>query len=216
MRLLSGMNPVEQFIESCFSWPTLPASVLLSCVCFYWSLMIIGAVDLDFLDIDFDLDLDVDVDADISILQLGIMPLRFLNIGRVPTMLWISVFALSAWITSRIWNSPFPHPEFQPSSDILAIMRDAGVAVVVTKLVTQPLRDRFDEIEPNRSEDLIGRTCVITTSTVTDTFGEAEVKTDGAPLRLQVRNTDGQLAKGDSVVIVTVDNSTNTYFVKSA
>ncbi|MCH2202898.1 MAG: hypothetical protein MK102_13075 [Fuerstiella sp.] len=201
---------MEQFIESSFSWPTWPASVLLLCVCGYWTLMVFGVVDLDFLD----LDLNFDVDSSTSILEIGFVPLRFLNLGSVPTNLWLSVFALTGWMVSRLWNSPLPHPTFNWPSDSMAILRDGGVAAALTKIITQPLRGRFDPVEPNRSADLVGKHCVITTTEVTETFGEAELATDGAPLRLKVRNDSGQLKKGDFAVIVDVQTKGNTYFVE--
>lgn len=205
---------MEQFIESCFSWPSWPASVLLLGVCLYWLLMMLGTVDLDFLDLDLDLDLDVEGEADASILQFGFIPLKFLNIGSVPTMLWVSVFSLTGWMVSRLWNSPLPHPSFDWSSDSMAIVRDFGVAAMLTKMITQPLRGRFDPVEPNKAEDLFGQTCIVTTSEVTETFGEAELSTDGAPLRLKVRNNSRTLHKGDSAVIVDIGPENNTYFVE--
>ena len=63
---------MDQFIEGCFSWPSLPATVLLLLVCGYWCLVILGALDMDILDFDLDIDLDADVDA--SILQVGFIP----------------------------------------------------------------------------------------------------------------------------------------------
>jgi len=205
---------VEQFIESCFSWPSWPASVLLLCVCVYWVLMIVGAVDLDFLDIDVDLDLDIDVDVDPSILEFGFIPLKFLNIGSVPTMVWGSIFALVGWMVSRLWNSPLPHPSFEWTSDSLAIVRDFGVAAMLTKIITQPMRGRFDPVEPNKAEDLVGQTCIVTTSEVTETFGEADFATEGAPLRLSVRNGKGDISNGDTVLITYFRSETNEYLVE--
>ena len=43
---------MERFLETCLSWPALPASMLLISVAVYWLLMIMGAFDLDFLDVD--------------------------------------------------------------------------------------------------------------------------------------------------------------------
>lgn len=207
---------MESFIEGCFSWPSYPASILLLIVCGYWLLVMFGALDLDFLDIDIDLDMDVDVDVDASILQFGFVPLKWLNLGSVPTMLWGSVFALAGWMTSRLINSPDPHASFEWWSDGQAILRDFGIALLITKVITQPLRGKFDPVEPNKADDLIGKTCVVTTSEVTESFGEAEFTTDGAPLRLTVRSTDTSLAKGDSAVIVDFDTETKTYQIQRA
>ena len=207
---------MQQFIESCFSWPSWPASILLLCVCGYWLLTMFGILSTDLLDFDLDLDLDMDLDADPSILQFGFLPLKFLNIGSVPTMLWLSVFALTGWMVSRLWNSPVPHPSFVWSTDPQAILRDFGIATILTKIFTQPLRGRFDPVEPNKAVDLIGRKCVVLTSEVSDTFGEAELATDAAPLRLKIRNSEGTLNKGDVVAIVSVREEENVYFVERA
>ena len=203
--------PVEQFLNSCLSWPALPATTLLACVTLYWALALLGAVDFDFLNVEFDFDMDVE--ADVSVLQIGFLPVRWLNIGSVPTMLWVTVFALSAWFTGRLWGFPEPHASFHWRTDLVAIVRDFGIAAFVTKAVTQPLRGRFDPEEPNRPEQLLGRVCHVTTSEVTQTFGEAELQTDGAPLKLKVRSREAGIGKGDSVLIVDFEAEGNLYFV---
>ena len=205
---------MEQFIENCFAWPTWPATVLLLCVCGYWLLMMLGAVDLDFLDVD--LDMDVEVDADPSILQFGFLPLKFLNIGSVPTMLWVSVFALTGWMVSRLWNSPLPHDAFLWKADTIAIVRDFGIGALLTKVITQPMKGRFDPVQPNMPATLVGRICVVTTTEVSDTFGEADLPTDAAPLKLKIRNSEGNISKGDNVVIVDFRSEDNIYFVRRA
>ena len=144
------------------------------------------------------------------------MPLKWLNLGSVPTMLWGSVFALAGWMTSRLINSPEPHASFEWYSDGLAILRDIGISLVITKFLTQPLRGKFDPVEPNKADDLIGQTCVVTTSEVTESFGEAEYTTEGAPLKLTVRSADSSLAKGDSAEIVDFDPEKKTYQIKRA
>lgn len=171
----------------------------------------LGAVDLDFMDVD--LDLDMDIDADVSIFQVGFVPIKWLNIGSVPTMLWVSVFAVSGWFVGQLWNSPEPHPHFDWSTDLIAQIRNFGIAAFITKAATQPLRGRFDPVEPNRSEDLLGRICHVTTMEVSETFGEAELITDGAPLKLKVRSREKDISKGDSVLIVDFESDGNLYFV---
>lgn len=205
---------MEQLIEDCFSWPTLPATILLLLVCSYWLLFMIGALSLDFL--DFDLDLDVDADLDGSLLDLGFVPLRFLNLGSVPVMLWISIFTFTVFVLSRSINSDGLHATFELATDGPAVLRDFGLAVIITKFITQPLRGRFDAVQPNLAKDLIGHICVITTSEVSETFGEAEYVTEGAPLKLKVRSTEQKLTKGDSAVIVEFTTENNIYLVKRA
>lgn len=203
---------MEELLQACFAWPTWPASVLLLLVGLYWLFVILGAVDFELLDFDF----EMDVDADGSVLDLGFVPFRWLNLGSVPVMLWVSIFTLIAWMTSRLIDSPEPHASFVFSTDGQAILRDFGIAAIATKFITNPLRGKFDPVEPNRAEDLIGNTCVITTSEVTESFGEAQFSTDGAPLKLIVRTAEGKLSKGDIAEIVDFTSEKNIYYVKKS
>ena len=42
-------------------------TVMLGIVIIYWIMVILGALDVDFLDIDFDSDVDVDADVDADV-----------------------------------------------------------------------------------------------------------------------------------------------------
>lgn len=170
----------------------------------------VGAMSLDLF--DFDLDLDMDVDA--SMLQVGFVPLRWLNLGSVPTMLWASIFAFVAWVLSRLINSPEPHVTFDWVADSQALIRDFGLATFITKCATQPLRGRFDPVEPNKASDLIGQSCTVSTAEVTDSFGEAIYSTAASPLRLTVRIYEDKLAKGDEATIVGFDSQDHFYIVQ--
>lgn len=210
---------MPDFLEPSFSWPTWPATVLVIVCCAYWLLVIVGAMTFDALDFDLP-DIDIDADVDGSLLDLGFIPLRFLNIGRVPLMLWLSIFALCAWLTSRLiavyGGISQPHPDFNYLEDSLAIVRDFAIAAVATKVLTQPLRGRFDAVEPIKAADLIGKMCVITTGEATARGGEAQFATGGAPLVLNVRATDGNLEKGELAEIFNYSPDENVYFVKRA
>lgn len=200
------MEPLREFLDLAFQWPIVPATVLVLFVVLYWLLVILGALDIDVLDLDFDFDADAD-----SVLGLGWVGLRFLNLGEVPLMLWGSLFGISWWTFALVVEAGMPQGEWMPI--VWAIARDVGVALVVTKLLTQPLRGRFEHKEPNTPAEMIGRTCVVTTSEVTLTFGHAECTTEGAPLMLTVRVREGALQKGDIVVIDEYDAENGWYYV---
>ena len=205
-----------EILHPSFMWPTWPATVLVIVCCVYWLLVILGAMTID----SFDLDLDLDGDIDGSLLDLGFVPLRFLNLGRVPSMLWFSVFSLAGWLVSRViatqFGQPAPHAEFVFSSDAFAILRDFAIAALIAKAVTQPLRGKFDVVEPIGSKDLLGNTCVITSQEVTEEKGEATFVTEGAPLVLHVKAVEKGLGKGDTARIVDYSPEDNIYFVTRA
>lgn len=205
---------MAQFLESCFSWPTWPSTILVLLVCGYWLLVIVGVATVDALDFDFDLDFDTDLQG--SLLDVGFIPMRFLNLGSVPIMLWVSIFSLASWLVARWMNSDQLHANFEAATDVPAIAAYFAIGALLTKAITQPIRGKFDPVEPNLAKDLIGKTCIITTSEATETFGEAEFKTDAAPLKLTVRAVSEPLHKGDVAVIVEFTTETNTYLVERA
>ena len=199
---------MTEFLETSFSGTSLPASMLLSLVLVYWLLVIFGALGLDMFDIDLEIDADVDVS---SVLSMGFVPLRFLNLGRVPLMLWVSIFVLSWWMLSMLLE-PIPSPQDWKAMALL-IGRDMGIAVIFAKIATNPLRGQFDPKEPHKAEELIGGTCVMLTGEVTASAGQADYETEGAPLKLNVRATGETLAKGDVGEIVDYDPEKHIYLV---
>lgn len=54
---------MDAFLHSILAFPTVFFTVALGVVLVYWSLVFLGALDLDFLDMDVDLDLDLDGDG---------------------------------------------------------------------------------------------------------------------------------------------------------
>ena len=208
-------DQLADFVEVCFSGAPLVASVLLVMAMFYWFLAILAGMDFDLFDFDVDADLDAD-SAFGSLLGVGFVILRFFNIGRVPIMIWGSIFALAFWVTSMLLDRLMDDPAFREEWFYAAqyVVRNLVVAMLATKFLTLPLRDKFDAREPNRPEDLIGQNCIVLTSEVTESFGQAEFRTEAAPLKLHVREQDSPLTKGDVAVIVGFDSENNVYFVK--
>ena len=215
---------MTELLQTCVVGGNVIPTTLLCLFLVYWLFVLTGAVGLELFDFDFDVDADVDVDADIdiggaggsfnSMLSTGVIALKFLNIGNVPIMLWASLFSLSLWTLTMLLDDPSNHESLLPETMIL--LRNGFFALIFAKALTQPLRGRFEPVEPNRPRDLIGTTCVITTSEVTETFGQARHEAEGAPLLLHVRTTAGPLAKGDLAVIVDFDPHQRLYFVEKS
>lgn len=210
------MSEFREILDACFTAPVLPTTVLLILVTAYWVLAILGGLGLDFLDFDLDAETDVslDVDADAgSFLGFGLLGLRFFNLGDVPLMLWMSIFAFSLWGLTLYFDHDLAGGSRWAMT--LALARNAGVSLFVTKIATMPLRGRFKHIEPNRVQDMIGRTCTITTGEATESFGRARCHVADGVLDLHVRTLGGTLSKGTAVVIVDYDADKNTYLIQS-
>lgn len=217
---------MTELLQTCVVGGNVIPTTLLCLFLVYWLFVLTGTVGMDLFDFDLDFDIDADVDADVdfdlggtggsfnSMLSTGVIALKFLNIGNVPIMLWASLFSLSLWTLTMLLDDPSHHESMLREAMIL--IRNGFFALIFAKALTQPLRGRFEPIEPNRPRDLVGTTCAITTSEVTETFGQAQHEAQGAPLLLNVRTTAEPLAKGDLAVIVAFDPHQRVYFVEKS
>ena len=82
---------VSAYLEQCFTMPVLPSTILVALLVGYGVLVILGALDFDLLDFDVDIDAEADVNAFSS---AGFVALKFLNIGEVPVMIWLSILSI--------------------------------------------------------------------------------------------------------------------------
>ncbi len=199
---------MDEFIRICFEWPTLPASILLVICLLYWLSVILGLMDIDLF--DFDLDFDVSTEGP-SFLDFGFIGLKFLNLGEVPVMLWLSGFSISMWMLSINFDSKIAVTSFLDYLPIAA--RNIGISLVIVKLLTQPLRGMFKYKPPNEVATLLGKTCRVTSTSVTDRFGQAELEAEGAPLKLHIRSEDKTIQKGDLVQLTDFNIEQQVFYV---
>ena len=221
------MEKMSELLAFSFQAINLPFTILLIVTLLYWLSVILGAMDVDILDVDLDfdgdadldVDADIDVDADVDIdaptMGVGFVMLRFMNVGRVPLAIILSILFVTMWTCSILGNY-----HLNPlSSKLIA----AGLAVpniiaslMITKVVSTPFAWLFAQltVDTVQSEDLTGKICVVTTSEVTPTFGQAEVNTGGAPLLVSVRTDGGEeLKRGDQAVVMSFDKTKDIYII---
>lgn len=199
---------MTELMHAALNWPTLPATVLVAICVLYWLFVIVGVLDFDIL--DFDLDFDVSADGP-SVLDFGFIGLRFLNIGEVPVMVWLSVFSLSMWMLSINFDAKVEINGFMDYLPLL--LRNLGISLVVTKLITQPFKGYFQFTPPNQIETLLGKSCRVTSSMVNEKFGQAELETEGAPLKLHIRAEEETIQKGDLVRLTDYNKETQVFYV---
>ena len=204
---------MSEFIETAFSPTIIPSTILLLVVALYWFVAVVGGLGFDFLDLDLDFDADFDADTSFdSMISVGAVTLRFLNIGQLPINIWISFFAVAFWMISMLWRSP------EDTTEALAIigviLRNGAVALLPTKLITQPMRGKFEPIEPQQADDLIDRVGTVKSAEVTRQGGQAIFTSEAAPLLLNVRTAQTVLAKGEQVRIVDYDPTAHVYTVE--
>ncbi|GIS57787.1 MAG: hypothetical protein CM1200mP2_00120 [Planctomycetaceae bacterium] len=192
------------FYYRCFAEPALqPAGLVIAILAVYWSLVCSGGRPRVPR-----LELRDQPRRRQRALDFGLVPLRYLNLGTFPVMLWMT----SSGSRPGCFRSD-PLRLGSRSARGGGDCRGFGLATLATKLATNPFRSVFEIVEPHRPETLIGQTCTISTLTATDVSGEAHFSSEGAPLILSVRTSDGDLTKGQTAKIIEYNRSDNTYIV---
>ncbi len=206
-----------EFFQECFCTVNLPATGLLILVMLYWIFVIVGVVGIDAIDIDADFDVDADVDGNFdagSGIFRGILDLFY--VGEVPVVIVLSIFALCNWTTSMIVNH-YLNPDFSLMTATMYGVPMLIVSLVATKFLTMPLAPIFRNYDDKNDTHnrYIGLIAKVTTSEVTDSFGQIEIKIDGPPLRINARTRPGErLGQGDAARIVQYNQSNDTFLVE--
>lgn len=217
------LESIEIFLESVFAGPMWPASVLLGLLICYLLLAILGAADLD-LD-GADVDLPDAAGSEIggsspaqggSLIGLGAISLRWLNLGRIPAILWLGTFTIFFWCVSwGLWTFVDDQSSSLPVI-LLLIGRNVVISVAITKFTTNPMLEWFAEASRYHPGTLIGQHCEICTGEATPSFGQARFRTNAAPLLLNVHTDGGTLKKGDLARITAYDPEQRIYTVTKA
>ena len=215
-----------ELITTILTGPVLPATIFLG-ILLVWSLLaMLGTVDFDIPGTNISLDGDVtggemsggtDVDPSVAAgtAGLGLAASRWLNLNSIPVVIWTALFGVAWWfISAMLWvlldQKFFSPPGWLWSS--LLVVRNVAIAAPLTKLLTNPMRPWFIS-EKITAYSLIGKECVITRSEATPDFGQVKLKTDGAPLLLNVRTDGEHLAQGARVWITHYDEKRRVYMV---
>jgi hypothetical protein len=219
-----------EFIYEALRPVNLPFTVLLGVTTFYWILVGLGALDFNHdagVDIGHDADVSVDAHADVhgdvhhdlthsadGIQGTVKAALQFLNFGNVPTMIVASIMALSLWTCSMMANHYFNSGSILRA--FVLLVPNLLLTAVITKVATTPLKSLFSALnrEYEEHKPVVGRTCTIMTSEVTDRFGQAQIDTSGAPLLINVRTYgEASFAKGETALIIKEDKENNLFTV---
>jgi hypothetical protein len=234
---------MSEVLTESIQWLNLPFTVLLGMVLLYWCLVMLGVVDIHLFG-DTDVDVHAEVDGDVHAevdgdghfepsahLDGGAHPLHgdkdgalgsgflihalsFLNIGRVPLMLVVSVLSLCLWLGSIIANHYFTGGS--ATLALAALVPNFVLSVIATRYITMPFRPVFRMLNRDREDQIqvVGQHCTIVTSEATPEFGQAEIKTNGAPLLLNVRTiNDERCVRGEVAVVVRHDAERSIHFI---
>lgn len=193
-------------------------TVLMLLMLLYWIMVVIGTLDIEFLDFDLDVegDADVDVDGVLDGAAGGFFDgfCAFFYIGTVPVTILVSMLIICMWFISIIANGLM-----NPSgSMVLGFPIAVGIVIVspfVCKVVCMPLKKLFSSLKKTDTiRDVIGRICTVKTTEVSTKMGQAEVPSSGAPVLINVVSDGSHVFhKGDEAVVLEKDNEKGVYVI---
>lgn len=186
-------------------------TVLLTISVIYWLSVIVGVVDLDFMDIDIDFDLEGG--EEIGPIQ---SILAFLNLREVPLMLVVSIFSLWFWIFSMILVNYIENKGGLINGVLMIPV--FILCILITKIITTPLKKIFRRVNQTATEE-IGVHEMQVVKLVSEVrqgkIGQAEIKRDGAEILINVKADDEKevFNKYEEAYIFRKDENKNIYYI---
>jgi hypothetical protein len=211
---------MAEALEILFVGPNAVASVCLLTVFLLVGVSALGALDLGSLDV---LDVGAGVEGTGDALMLGVLavPLRFLNLGKIPAMIWMSIFAwifwaasLAAWLLLDQSDYAGEDTLISTADTVKLALRNLAGSLLLTKLASEPLKGIFESKQRQGGAELVGEGCEVWSHHADAKFGQARFQTEGAPLLLNVRTTGKNMKKGDTGKIVSYDELTSVYVIE--
>jgi hypothetical protein len=136
----------------------------------------------------------------------------------VPATVIISLLIIFSWLVSVVAMQVVTRAAPALAShwlSALVLLLSPLASVPLTSIAARPLAKVFVVRRAPAKSDLIGRTCVVRTGSVTEKFGEATLADGGAGLVLRVRVDAGkQLSRGEQALIVDYDAEHETFLVE--
>ncbi|MBU1536751.1 YqiJ family protein [Myxococcota bacterium] len=193
-------------------------TILFGLVLLYWLTMIVGVLDLDFL--DFGVDADVDTSGDGG--DVGTDPgafhslLIFLNMDRVPFMIVMSVLIFAFWTLAMISNIL---PVQKGGLIIMVLFVPAFfVSALFAKVVTMPLKNFFGKVKADMDTgaETVGQLCTLLSDVEGPRLGQAEFTSVGKHVVINVRCAPGKkFAKGDQALVLSKEDDGIVYIIDS-
>lgn len=220
-----------ELIYAAFSPSNLLLSVLLVLIMFYWLTVILGALDVNSIDVDLDVDVDVDIDVDVDVEvdvevdaeieaevdadteagEVGgagwfMLSLRFFNFGRLPFMVVMSLLILFMWSISVYCNhdGSIVNPNNSLILAGLLFVPNMFVSLFITKILTAPLVPVFAKLNTSvENVQVEGKVGILTTSVNKKGMGQMKAEIEGSTITVSIRMQDKlPIKKGEKVVVI--------------
>ena len=202
---------MQEFIAVIFGFPTIVYSILLAMVLVYWVAAVIGLVDFG----ESDIDLDLAEPSDLSTIASYVVAF---GLTGVPFSIVVTLLVLTGWTMctlASIWLMPWvPTLILKLAAGLGLLALCFALSIIVTARLVRPLRGLFVTQYGRSNNELVGQVCVITTGSVDERQGLAEVAQRGAGILIQVWATSpNTLTRGSRAVIAEYDAAQRRYLV---
>ena len=189
---------MTEFLDAILAFPTVLFTILLGVVTAYWLFVMLGALDVDLLgDVDGGEVIDADGDGSPDGFA-GVI--HSLGLAGVPLTLVLSLLVLAAWVLCLISMQILDSRSAAIGAGVALV--SFALAIPLTALAVRPMRRFFVSHPALENRSLVGKVCRVTTLSVNERYGQAEIEDGGAGLLIQVRyNGPGRLARGDQALI---------------
>lgn len=200
---------MELFLNEIFSFPTIIFTVPLIVFMLFWLMAFAGLIDMEILDIDVDADSDADATSGTWIESLGLD-----GVPLTVALTLVDIYAFAFTYLARKYLMPLLDGVLTATAVgfIVAIFA-VVIAIPVAAVCCKPLRKVFHTHEGVSKKDLNGVICIVTTQTVTESFGQATAD-DGMVYTIRA-TTPNDLCKGSRVVLLEFSEETDSYIVAS-
>ena len=150
-----------ELLQAAFSGVNIISTAFLAFVMLYWVAMILGLLDLDFLDLEIETAGGADAEGLAAISWLN-SALAFFNLGKVPLMVFLTFLALSFWVISILANH-YLNNNYELLG-LLLLVPAFLAALFVAKVLTTPFVKLFAafEKEHESTATIIGQVCTVT------------------------------------------------------
>jgi hypothetical protein len=190
-----------------FEFPTNIFFYPLIFIIFYWVVVSIGLLDMEMLDFDTEIEGDGEGFFENWLSKLGLD-----GVPLIIAITLLDVYGFSFAYLGRKYLMPLLDGVITATAAGTVVAIGALLlAIPLSAVCIKPLRKVFVTHEAISKQDLVGSICVVTTSKVNQTFGQAETL-DG--MRLNVRApTPNSITRGSNVALIEFNEQTDCYSV---
>ncbi len=212
---------MNELLHAAFSGVNVLPTGMILLVVIYWFTVMLGALDMGFLDFDVEADgeADVEIEVDLSVeagtdVPFYLSVLSFFNLGKVPFMVFMTFLALPFWFMAIVGNH-----YLGIDSILIGILALSGyffVSLFIAKFCTMPFVVLFRKMEESEEDKFnpIGKICVASLPLSSSRIGQVTIDAKGSYI-INAKSPEGKsLQKGEQGLVIEFNEALQCYIVE--